>query len=378
LLTEEDGWIRTEENVLSGFHSLYQPEVVYVEGEEYPYKMYFFGWAFNDLNEYQDLGGGTSYPGYPGGDAIFMARSKNLNDWQVYSKTNNGSGTVYWDTTSDTTDWVPIITCEDDVYDNFHVGDPSVVYQDGVYYMAYSAMGLDVYNANETNAWDDTASCIMGAVSTDGINWVKSSAPLLIWEDEIGMDERLCCNAQNDIYFGGYQRPSLMYDNGTWKIWFDYFAGYNSNNGVSVGYAENDGAFLTGTWRVLTGDTTPLINYFVDIDVVKIGDIYYAYGDPFLYAKGIWDNEISIDSAEWSYRQIVELQSYDGLDWEVTGYFRPDSDSPTNQIPQVFLDHKTGHVCIFYANQGGMENGVYNWHWVQLRYMFKDISEYDN
>lgn len=377
LLDENDGWYRGG-TVLTGFFSLYQPEVVYVEGEEYPYRMYFFGWAFNELNDPEDLGGGVTYPGYPGGDAIFMARGKNLNEWEVYSRANKGSGEVYWDTTGNAADWVPVLVCGNEVYDNFHVGDPSIVYQNGIYYMAYSAMGLDVYNPNEPNPWDDAASSIMGAVSVDGINWVTSNGPILMWEHEIGMDERVTRSAENDTFFGMYQRPSLMYDDGKWKIWFDYWAGYNSGNGTSIGYAENEGDFMNPEdWVVITGDTTPVKSQFVDIDVVKIGDIYYAYGDPFLYAQGIYDSSIANEDPSWSLRQIVEMQSYDGINWTVTGYFRPDPGYPTNQIPQVFLDHKTGNVCIFYANQQGMEGGVYNWHWKTINYMYRSIESFN-
>lgn len=376
LLTAEQGWVRSEKNILTGFFSMYQPEVVYVPGEEYPYKMWFMGWAYNTNNEREVLAGGTIYPGFPGGDAIFMARSRDMDNWEVYSKTNCGTGTVYWDKNRQIKDWTPVLTCQDVWYDDFHVGDPSVVYQDGKYYMAYSAMGNDKPNPRYSYAWQDAAYCIMGAASTDGINWTRTKAPLLIWEKEYGMDEDISRSPKNDTYFGMYQRPSLMYDGGKWKIWYDYWAGYNSGNGTSIGYAENSGNFMDPkSWNRKTGDTTPLIKQFVDIDVVKIGRIYYAYGDPYLQACGISDPEIKVESPEWSLRQIVETQSEDGLKWKITGYFRPDAGSPTNQIPQVFLDHKNQRVCIFYATQRGLQgSSSYDWHWNNFRYMYKSLT----
>lgn len=375
LLDGSEGWEQNEVDVLNGFYSLYQPEIIYIPGEEYPYRMYFMGWALNTCNDYQVLPDSSIYQGYPGGDAIFFARSKNMNDWQVYSKTSNGTGSVYWDTTSHVADWVPVITCGTADYDNYHVGDPSIVYQNGIYYMAYSAMGLDTYNPNESNPYEDSASCIMGAVSVDGLHWTKSASPILIWENEIGNDENVTRFPPVDTFYGMYQRPSLLFEDGVWKLWYDYWAGYGTGNGTSIGYAENDGDFLDGFTRI-NGNTTPLINNFVDIDVVKIGSIYYTYGDPFLYAHGIYDQAIANDSPEWSLRQIVELQSYDGYNWTVTGYFRPDSDAPTNQIPQVFINQETEQVCIFYATQAGMSGGSYDWHWKNFRYLYRSLESF--
>ncbi len=380
LLSEQDGWVRNERNCVSGFYSMYQPEVIRVNDTEYPYRMWFMGWAYNTNNDLEILGDGTVYEGYPGGDAIFLARSKDLDEWQVYSRSNNGSGAIYWDRAETVRDWVPVLTCQDVWYDDFHVGDPSIVYQNGTYFMAYSAMGTDKPDDEYAYAWQDAAYCIMGAVSSDGINWVRSQEPLLIWEGEYGADENIQRSADNDTYYGMYQRPSLMYEDGKWKMWFDYWAGYRSGNGTSVGYAENDGDFLDSTaWDRKTGDTTPLLRQFVDLDVVRIGRVYYGYGDPFLGAHRIADPEIKRESPEWSMRQIVEVQSYDGIEWSVTGYFRPDEGYPANQVPQVFIDHDGQRILLFYATQRGRrESSVYDWRWDTLRYMYRPLSAYGN
>lgn len=372
LLDESKGWKRDHKNVLSGFYSLYQPEVVYVEGDEYPYKMWFMGWAHTSLNKAGKLKDGSSYPGHGEGDAIFFARSKNLDAWQVYSKKNNGTGAVYWDGNENTADWCPVLTAQKDVwYDDFHVGDPSVIYRDGTFHMAYSAMGMDKPNPGELHPWSDNAACIMGATSRDGITWTRSKKPLMIWDREIGFDE----SKRKDEYYGGYQRPAILFESGKWRMWFDHEVG---RSGISIGYAENSDDFMDGdSWKKISTDKKPVLTKFVDFDIVKIGKIYYAYGDPFLDWHGVSDKEITIYEKNWSGRQIVEAQSYDGIDWKITGYFRPDPGMPANQIPQVFLDHKKKRVCIFYATQRGtrMEK-EYDWKWDNFRYMYRNLKDF--
>ena len=367
LQSYENGWIRDEKNLITNFYSMYQPEVIYVpewdDGERYPYLMWFFAWSYNQEN---DAAG--EYPGYPGGDAIFLARAKALEGpWEIYS-IDYGTGEYYWDTEQNPFYWYPVITCQDVWYDSWHVGDPSVVYQDGVFYMAYSAMGCDedMIPSHLAGDSDGNASCIMGAVSTDGINWTRSDSPLLVWEGERGYVEA----EDRNSWYGGHQRPSLMFEDGIWKMWFDY----KENQ---IGYAECSGDFLTGEWTEVRGGNQPLLSG-VDFDVVKIGSVYYAYGDPYIDWYKIQDDEIpyySDDSNRWSQRQIVEYQSLDGINWTVAGWFRPDSGYDANQIPQVFLDHKENRVCIFYATQRGKrESSTYDWRWDNIRMMYKDIE----
>ena len=171
-------------------------------------------------------------------------------------------------------------------------------------------------------------------------------------------------------WYGGHQRPSLMFEDGVWKMWFDY----KENQ---IGYAECSGDFLTGEWKEIRGGQQPLLTG-VDFDVVKIGSVYYAYGDPYIDWYKITDDEIpyySDDASRWSQRQIVEYQSLDGISWKATGWFRPDEGYDANQIPQVFLDHKENRVCIFYATQRGKrESSYYDWRWDNIRMMYRDIE----
>ena len=66
-------WQRDSRNLLMNFNNMYQPCVVETAGK-YPYKMWFFGWAAAATN-----------PGWPGCDAIVLARSKDLKSWEVHS-----------------------------------------------------------------------------------------------------------------------------------------------------------------------------------------------------------------------------------------------------------------------------------------------------
>jgi len=165
-----------------------------------------------------------------------------------------------------------------------------------------------------------------------------------------------------------------MYEDGKWKMWYDYEVG---KRGIAIGYAENEGDFLNPEdWKRINKDDEPICWRFVDIDVVKIGSIYYAYGDPCLPWFGIDDPEIP--KSGWPCRQITEMQSYDGINWTVTGYFRPDPGYGANQIPQVFLDHKNQRVCIFYATQRGTKySEEYDWKWESFRYVYKYIKDFE-
>lgn len=370
LLSEENGWLRDEKNLITNFYSMYHPEVVYVPEwdteDGYPYLMWFFAWAYNQEN---DAAG--QYPGYPGGDAIFLARAKALEGpWEVYSL-NYRTEEFFWDAEQKPYFWYPVITCQDTWYDSWHVGDPSVVYKDGLFHMAYSSMGCDedLIPSHHGNDTDGNASCIMGAVSQDGINWTRSEKPLIVWEGEKGFNEKTDRNS----WYGGHQRPSLTFEDGKWKMWYDY----KENQ---VGYAECDGDFLTGNWTELRSGSNPLFTG-VDFDVVKIGSVYYGYGDPYISWCKIKDDQIpsySDDPSKWSQRQIVEYQSLDGINWTPTGWFRPDSGYDAIQIPQVFLDHKNGRVCIFYATQRGKrESTSYDWRWDNIRMMYRDIALFD-
>ena len=137
--------------ILKGFHNLYNACVVKIPDREYPYRLFFFGYAAEDHN-----------PGYPGGDAIYLGRAHALDDWEVYS------GDQGWDRTEDPAKYVPVVYGDPKPYDGMANGDPSVVYRDGVYHMALSSVGFDS-RADATGTQRlYVVNCVLGATSTDG------------------------------------------------------------------------------------------------------------------------------------------------------------------------------------------------------------------
>ncbi len=150
-------WQRDRHNLLTNFDNMYNPCVVETGGE-YCYRMWFFGWAADHGNE-----------GVPGCDAIFHARSKDLQRWEVYS------GHQRWDATMDPTKWVPVVHAGERWYEAWHVGDPSVVFADGIFYLAYSATSRHFdaragYPVSEgASSWKQRQ--LREAVSPDGLHW---------------------------------------------------------------------------------------------------------------------------------------------------------------------------------------------------------------
>jgi hypothetical protein len=47
----------------------------------------------------------------------------------------------------------------------------------------------------------------------------------------------------------------------------------------------------------------------------------------------------------------VEAQSYDGVNWQVTGFLDPDEDTQANHVPTLY--YEDGVLFLFYAAQKG-------------------------
>lgn len=158
-------WERPQRVVLEGFLHAYQPCVIETDDSEYPYRMWFFGWIVDPTN-----------PEYPGCDAIYHARSRDLDRWEVLCKDGSWSD-------DRPEDWASTLFASTDgdrhYYHAWHVGDPSVVFRDGVYYMAFSSTSkpLDGPLAGYPSGM---MLCVMGATSVDGVHWHKREEPLLI------------------------------------------------------------------------------------------------------------------------------------------------------------------------------------------------------
>jgi hypothetical protein len=336
-----DAWERIDRDLLKNFNNMYNPCVVQVEGE-FPFRMWFFGWATETCN-----------PGFPGCDAIYHARSKDLLTWQVWGEDG-------WDTSMDPHRWTPVLHASDRWYDAWHVGDPSVVQRDGQFVMAYSATSKDFgvvagYPAR-------IVQCVMGAVSDDGVHWRKTDEPLLIRpEDQFPP-------VPDAKRIGDYHRPCLRWEDGRWRLWFDYAI---PGKGCCMGYAENTGEFGTpGGFVVQHALSEPLLENWPNPEVVRIGDRYFGFSDPGGYP-------IQADQSRWMSRQIREAVSEDGIHWKRLDYISPDDDADACHVPQTFLYSTEGKqwLYLFYATQIGYrrDDGQYHYQYDRIRVMRREI-----
>ena len=348
-------YYRDERVILQGFNNMYHPTVVKVDDTEYPYRMFLMGWAATMGNV-----------GWPGCDATFLMRGKDLYTWEIFCKENRLPNSRSWwekvdenGNAANVAKWAPVLYADESKwYDNWHVGDASVVYMDGMYYLAYSSYNSDI---DGIFSWvpgdtDGDLTCTMAATSTDGINWIKSESPIIIWEPEIGKYEPVTSNGSDFIgknFYGQPCRPSIMYDEGKWKIWYDYMV----NARMSTGYAENSGDFLKHEdWVIVKGEGEPAQFDFCNPEVIKINGKFLMYGDPSLLHYGVSDQRIKVAGSDpteigWVTRQLTEAQSLDGINWTVTGWIPPDSDRPANHVPAMYIED--GHLYLFYATQIG-------------------------
>jgi hypothetical protein len=335
--------IRNEENILDGFMNLYNPHVIEVEDCDYPYQMWFFGWLEQQCN-----------PGLPGCDAIYTARSKDLKNWEVFCGDGN------WGGKEKISSWKAVVLAEDKYFDQWHVGDPSVVLKDGVYYMAYSATGFD---KDGIESWiegdtDGDLSCIRMAKSKDGINWVKAEQPILVYEPEIGKKE----DRDALEYVGDFHRPSLMWDESIcqWRIWFDYcYSKGNAYHTLAVGHAKCIGdPMKPSDWEITNDLDEPLLVGWPNPDVVKFKGKYHLFSDAWNYEKG----------EGWTNRQIAEAVSVDGIDWIVMGHYNPDSDAEANHVPEALVLKKDGkeRLLVFYTCPVGGKPYVYHYNRIRM------------
>ncbi len=300
---------RNERPILEGFYNLYNPEVERCDDPEYPYRMWIFGESTGSKDDPD-----TGY------DSVFHARSKDLLNWEMWCGDENGENV--WDASGDPALWRPVMRRSDKSYDSIHNGDPSVVYKDGTYYMAFSSVGFD-----EREGITYIVNCVMGAVSSDGIHWTKSRAPLLIWDREYTEGWEAGTPAPPST--GGYHRPSLLWDNeeGKWKIWFDY---YLPGTFLSMGYAVNNASFLEpDDWQIIHAEDNPQLRDWPNPEVCKIDGKYYAFTDAggFGTSRGGAQND----------RQLIMAVSENGWDWHVLGRMLPEDKQFGSHLPQTFV-----------------------------------------
>lgn len=301
--------------ILTGFGNMYNGKIIEDPADkQFPYKIWFFGWSFTDCNRHV-----TNI----GCDAIFFGKSKNLFDWQIFAG-KDLIGRSLFVSKDQVKRWMPVFTARDKFFDQWHNGDPSVQKIGDLYYMVYSITGSDIDGIQEGHSGDKDKdiSAIGGAVSKNGVDWIRSERPIMISRNDIGTDD-----PQSD---GLYHRPSLLIESGKVRMWFDY---WTDVGGLSMGMAELDftgsltpDKFLNNQWVIKQGKDHPAIKNFPNPSVVKLGDKYYAYADPVGYSMG------------WMGRQTVEAVSQDGLNWKINGYLNPqltNIDCADYQVPEA-------------------------------------------
>jgi len=339
---EQGGWQRVKGDLLWNFNNMYNPCVVETGGE-YRFKMWFFGWAAEGRN-----------PDVPGCDAIYHARSRDLRKWEVYSKEGK------WDATMTPAKWGPVLHASDRWYEAWHVGDPSVVRKDGKFYMAYSATSR---HFGKVPGYPATmVQCLMGATSKDGIRWTKTDVPLLIRAgdsaDPKPEPERI----------GDFHRPSLHWDDGKWRLWFDYWL---PGKGTCMGYAENAGRFAAkGGFRIQHDLTKPLLVNWPNPEVIRIGERYHCFADPGGYP-------IRQGASRWLSRQAREAVSDDGLTWKKLDFIPREDENTTCHVPQALVTRAGGKtwLYLFYSVQVGdrRNDGKYHFQYDRIRAMRRPV-----
>jgi hypothetical protein len=306
------------------------------EDNDYPYKGWFFGWVKNQCNE-----------GYAGCDAIYAAKSKSLTGpWLIYSG-KNSDGSQKWTNDDSLEQWVPVISGGINNYDNWHNGDPSVVRYKDTYYMAYSATGFnkDGIPFGHLDDTDSDISVIMGAISIDGLEWIKSEEPILIYEPQWGQSPINKGDYMHEL--GSYHRPSLMVEDGKFKIWFD---GYVKNS-FDMLYGENNSNFMDNNdWKIIRGMDNQALISFPNPDIVKVEDLYLGFGDP---------SHPQAPEKGWGSRKITIAVSLNGKDWKSIGYIEGDDGWQGNMVPEALVE-KDGSNYVIYLSYGTMIKGHFH------------------
>jgi hypothetical protein len=192
----------------------------------------------------------------------------------------------------------------------------------------------------------------MAAVSTDGLAWTKADEPILVHEPNKGQAPIRPGEYLHER--GLYHRPSLMREDGGWKIWFDAFV---NEKGFHMLHAVSDGAFMDASaWAIKRGMDNPCIEEFPNPDVHKIDGLYFAWADP-----GGYPGE------HWASRWTAEAVSLDGETWMMLGAIETDPGKQASHVPEVFVEQLTNDSWKLWLNYGSQIPGDYQYDEIRLR-----------
>jgi hypothetical protein len=241
-----------------------------------------------------------------------------------------------------------------------------VVLRDGKFFITYSATSNHIGKVPGYPA--EMVQCVMGAMSDDGIHWTATSKPLLIREGDTANPE------PEPDRIGDFHRPSLMWDQGKWRLWFDYWL---PGEGVCMGLAENIGDFMEpDSFMIIHDLKDPVFRQWPNPEVVKVDDKYISFSDTKGYPE-IIVNESDIATL-WQSRQLCEAVSDDGIHWERVGFIDPDPDTQACHVPQALITtiENQRRLYLFYATQIGNKQGnkSYDYQYDNIRAMWKKLN----
>jgi hypothetical protein len=121
-------------------------------------------------------------------------------------------------------------------------------------------------------------------------------------------------------------------------------------------------------WKVIRAGATPALPQFPNPDVTRVGDVYFAYGDP---PTG--------HPHPWITRKLTEAISLNGRDWLVLGYVEPDADTQAIHVPQALVlpEGDAHRLWVTYACQIGGDVEAYDYRYNRIRAMSRLITEAD-
>lgn len=232
---------------------------------------------------------------------------------------------VWYATSSDGMDWdmyaKPVIVVgAKGGWDAGDIETPTVAKVGDVYHLWYCGRAV----SEEAETWStDTAYKIGHATSIDGIKWVKDPK-----NPVIGLGNK----ARNEWNWAGASEPSVIYEDGVFKMWF---VGVNVLGGkchLHVGYATStDGS----NWReypknpvIASKPTAKSIDYngYFCPFVAKEGNRYIMF-----YVSDSWNSlpvgpiryATSVDGIDWTIGSAEILSKGDVSSWTSTGIFAP-------------------------------------------------------